>query len=138
MNVDSAIALIDNLLYLPGWGFEAADHTNRFEGSVKVKITYPARNSNRDQAPDGYPETITTYAEFPMVVANCDDMWLYRKVANAVVEIETHEMREFLRVKPTFWAPFHPHRIDGMKRWNATEDSGPADDIFPDLRFGIA
>jgi hypothetical protein len=138
MNVDSAIALVGALIYKPDWIFEAVDHTNRFEGSVKVKITYPARNSNRDQAAAGYPEVITTYAEFPMIVANCDDQSLYRKIANAITEIEIHEMREFLRVNPTYWAPFHPHRIDGMKRWKETESTCPADDIFPDLRFGIA
>jgi hypothetical protein len=137
VNITSAITLIENLVYKPGWGFEAFDHTNRFEGSIRVKITYPALNSNRDQACDGYPTAISTYAEFPMVVANCDDSGLYRQVANAIVKIEEHEMREFLRVQPTYWAPFHPHRIDGMKRWNST-DSVSADQVTPDLQFGIA
>lgn len=137
MNVDSAIQLVGQLIYKPEWAFEASDHTNRFEGSIKVKITYPALNSNRDQAADGYPQMISTYAEFPMVVANCDDTSLYRQIANAIVKIEEHEMREFLRVLPNYWAPFHPHRIDGMKRWNAT-DGTAADQVVPDLQFGIA
>lgn len=137
MNVDSAILLVANLVYKPDWLFEATDHTNRFEGSIKVKITYPALNSNRDQASVCYPEQITTYAEFPMVVANCDDSSLYRQIANAIVKIEEHEMREFLRVQPTYWAPFHPHRIDGMKRWNTT-DHIAADQVTPDLQFGVA
>lgn len=137
MNIKSAIALVNQLVYKPEWAFEAVDHSNRFEGSIKVKITYPALNSNRDQACDGYPQMITTYAEFPMVVANCDDSSLYRQIANAIVKIEEHEMREFLRVLPTYWAPFHPHRIDGMKRWNTT-DHVAADQVTPDLQFGIA
>ena len=73
MNVTSAIALVGQLIYRPDWLFDATDHTNRFEGAIKIRVTYPALNTNRDQAPAAYPETITTYAEFPMVVANCDD-----------------------------------------------------------------
>jgi hypothetical protein len=138
VNITSAIALIGGIIYRPDWLFEAVDHSNRFEGSIRVKITYPALNTNRDQAADGYPQEITTYAEFPLIVANCDDISLYRKIANAIIEIETHEMREYLRVSPTMWAPFHPHRIDGMKRWNATDSDTPSDDVFADLRFGIA
>jgi hypothetical protein len=138
MNIESAIILIDQLIYKPGWKFEATDHTNRFEGSVKVRITYPAPNTNRDNAKNGYCEQIVTYAEFPMIVQTIDDVCLYRKIANAIIEIETHEMREALRILPTYWAPFHPHQIDGMKRWDRTESFDPSEDIFPDLRFGIA
>jgi hypothetical protein len=137
MNVDSAIQLVRQLIYKPEWEFEAIDHTNRFEGSIKVKISYPAVNTNRDKAQEGYPEVIRTYAEFPMVVENCDDSSLYRQIANAIDKIDEHEMREALRILPTYWAPFHPHRIDGMKRWNST-DSVAADQVVPDLQFGIA
>lgn len=128
MNVSSAIRLVNELVYKPGWSFTAEDHTNRFEGSIKVRIDYPALNSNRERAEHGYDEEIKTYASFAMIVLDCDDVSLYRKVIERVIEIEIHEAREFLRVEPTFWAPFHPHRIDGMKRWGAVES---------DLQFGV-
>lgn len=128
MNVESAVQLINQLVYKPGWKISATDHTNRFEGAVQVRIDYPAHASEREEAPN-YAREIQTYAEFPMIVVDCNDASLYRRVINAIVEIETHEAREFLRVVPTMWAPFHPHRIDGMRRWG--DESG-------DLRFGLA
>jgi hypothetical protein len=136
MHVDSAIALINTLIYKPGWTFEAEDHTNRFEGSIKVKITYPAKDSVIANAPD-YTKDIPggARAAFPLVVRDCDDVDLYYQIAKVIMEIEAHEMREFLRVNPTKWAPFHPHQIDGMKRWaNITEDAAS---FKADLDFGI-
>lgn len=134
MDITSAIDLISSLCYKPGWTFQAEDHTNRFEGSVKVTIHYPAQNSNRDQAAAGYPEEITTYATFALVVADCDLESLVFQVLQAIVKIETHEAREFLRVSPTMWAPFHPHRVDGMKRWSART----GEPMVSDLQFGVA
>lgn len=128
MNVDSAIQLVNSIIYRPGWKFTATDHTNRFEGTIAVRIDYPARNSNRDQAAQGYPEEIQTYAEFPMIVLDCDDIAIYRRLVQKISDIETHEIREFFRVQPTMWAPFHPHRIDGMRRWGNVEE---------DLKFGL-
>lgn len=130
----SAVELINNLLYKPGWTFTATEHDRRFEGTITVRVDYPARNSNRDQAADGYPEVINTYATFPMVVQDCTDEDLYYKVLKIIEKIEMHEAREFLRVNPTHWAPFHPHRVDGMRRW--AERTGSTMDA--DLQFGIA
>ena len=131
MRVESAVELVNHLIYKPGWNITAKDHRNRFEGAIQVRIEYPARNSNREKAAKGYPEEIPggTYAEFPVIVEDCDDTGLYRKIINKIIDIEAHEAREFLRVEPTCWAPFHPHRIDGMKRWG---------DVEGDLKFGIA
>jgi hypothetical protein len=141
MEVSSAIDLVNTLVFIPEWKFTATDHTNRFEGTVQVRIDYPARASERNEAPD-YPRQIMTYAVFPIVVSECDDAAVYRKVLRAIVEIQEHEAREFLRVMPTMWAPFHPHRVDGMKRWAAMGGCKEFDDlgdaIRRDLQFGIA
>jgi hypothetical protein len=142
MEIPTAIKLVDQLVYKPGWTFTAEDHSNRFEGTIKVRVDYPALNSNRDQAADGYPEEITTYASFPILVGDCaDDLRLYRRLLAAIIEIEAHEAREFLRVPGTFWAPFHPHRLDGMHNWHAMA-SAPDTDVMQglagDLQFGIA
>jgi hypothetical protein len=64
------------------------------------------------------------------MLADCrEDTDLYRKLAYAILEIEEHEMREYFRISPTFWAPFHPHQYDGMKRWGKYHE---------DLKFGLA
>ena len=135
MDVRSAVDLINNsLVYKPDWTFVATDHTSRFENTIVVRVTYPARNSNRDRAADGYLEEIETYASFPLVVRDCSDEDLVFQVLEAIGKIELHEAREFLRLKPTMWAPFHPHRVDGMRRWS--EKTG--EPMAQDLQFGIA
>lgn len=128
MQVDTALRLIDNIVYRPGWKISATDHTDRFEGSIIVRIEYPAQNTNRDQAPE-YPEPIMTRFECPLVISDCDDIDLYRCIIEKILLIEAHECREYFRVGNTNWAPFHPHRVDGMRRWGKPED---------DLHFGLA
>lgn len=141
MEINSAVELINSLVYKPGWRITATDHSNRFEGTVTVRFDYPARNSNRSEATgenadNPYPNEIPggTYATFPLIVEDCDDACLYERILEMIVCIEEHEAREFLRVQPTGWAPFHPHRVDGMRRWAAYKGTSVTDD----LKFGIA
>jgi hypothetical protein len=122
-----AVNLVNAIIYKPGWTFTAEEHTNRFEGAIKVRIDYPARNTNQDQAPE-YPEEIKTYASFPLVVADCDHYSLLRRVLEVIFDIEMHEAREYFRTSPDMDAPFHPHTIAGMKRFGTMVD---------DLKFGI-
>lgn len=136
MEVKSAVRLINELVYRPGWTIEAEDYTKRFEGSVMVKFTFPAYHTERDLAEQGYPSyTDESWAKVPIMVGDCpDDAELYGRVLDCIRKIELHEAREFLRVKPTYWAPFHPHRVDGMRRW--AKRSG--EDIGEDYRYGVA
>ncbi len=121
--------LVNLIIYRPGWTIAATDHQNRYEGAIKVRIDYPAQSTDREEARGGYTHEITTYATFPIIVADCpDETALYRRVIDAILKIEAHEAREYFRVQPTYWAPFHPHRIDGMRRWGDAES---------DLVFGI-
>lgn len=139
MKVDSALELVNSLVFFPGWEVSAEDHTRRFEGSIKVRIDYPSHETAREQAKEGYPEPIFTYATFPVIVETCvDGMMLYRKILNAILKIYAHEAREALRVKPTLWAPFHPHQIDGMKNWRNTEVMCDDGIMLEDMQFGIA
>ena len=137
MDVNSAIALIGAVIYRPGWTIEAKDHTNRFEGSICVKITYPAQETGREMALQGYPENNRPYAEFPLVVRDLDQLGLYAELLDAILEIESHEAREYLRIHPTGWAPFHPHQIDGMMRWGKSRNHF-ARALRNDLQFGIS
>lgn len=129
MNVATAQQLIAAAIYKPGWRIWAEDHSNRFEDCICLNFEYPARSANREEAPD-YPTEIMAKARFPMMVGDvADAIELYRQVLLVIINIEAHEAREFLRLGPTMWAPFHPHRKDGMKRWG---------DVEGDLKFGIS
>lgn len=130
MNTDSALGLINQIIYRPGWVITAEDFTHRFEGTITVKIEYPSQSTDRVEAAGGYATPIVAHATFSLVVGDLnDDTALYRSVLTKILAIEAHEAREFFRVEPTSWAPFHPHRIDGMKRWGQPDT---------DLTFGIA
>lgn len=131
MECSTAIELINILVYLPAWKFTATDNTKRFEGCVKVRIDYPAQMSERAEAPLGYPTAMMTYAEFKIMACECpDETTLYRRLFDdCIMRIHRHEGREFLRVTPTFWAPFHPHKAEGMRRYG---------DPNGDLNFGVA
>jgi hypothetical protein len=129
MKVDTAVDLINGLTYLPGWKITARDDTNRFEGSVNVRIAYPAVDTDRENAKVGYEKKIETYAEFRFIVLHCPDQnAVIRKVLDKIMVINLHETREALRVLPSLDAPFHPHSIDGMEAWG---------DVEGDLLFGV-
>jgi hypothetical protein len=136
MNVASAIQLIEHVIYKPGWNITATDHTSRFEESILVKIEYPAQETSREMALQGYPENNRPYASFPIIVRDLDDTQLYRELLRCFMCIEEHEAREYLRIQPTGWAPFHPHAIDGMKRFKSTSADACCS-VMEDLQFGI-
>ena len=139
MDVQSAIKLIGQIKIMPFWDLEAEDHTHRFEGAICLKVTYPSYETSREMFALGYPEANRPYAKFPIIVRDLDDIGLYRAITAILVEIYEHEVREFLRISPTGWAPFHPHQIDGMRRWEsgtiAWKDSIQ---LRGDLQFGLS
>lgn len=139
MEVRTAIELVNNLRIMPFWDLTATDHTNRFEGAICLKVEYPSYETSREMYREGYPEQNRPYASFPIVVRDLDDIGLYRAIVAIIGEIQEHETREFLRVNPTGWAPFHPHQIDGMRRWEKGSDEWrDTIQLRGDLHFGLS
>lgn len=132
MKIHEAITAIDGICYKPGWKLTAHDHTRRFEDTVLVRVDYHAFNTNQDQARQGFPEEIDTYATFPVMIrAGWTEDDLYKAIIDGLIEIETHETREFFRIPAEDWrAPFHPHRQEGIDYWHR-------DNPMADLRFGL-
>lgn len=143
MRIETAMRLLGEVIYKPGWTFEVTDHTKRFEGTVSVKITYPAMDSGEDFAPEyTTPVEGGARAAFPIVVgdlADHDTETLYTRLVKAIMEIEEHEAREFLRVWPSKIAPLHPHSIDGMRAWHRQQHrrDGAFADLRSDMGFGV-
>lgn len=138
MKVESAIELINQLVFWPGWKLTATDHRNRFEGAILVRVDYRAVETGATNARGGYEKEIDTYATFPVIAEVYDDvLHLYRVILDKLMEIQLHEAREAFRVLPTMWAPFHAHRIDGMKAWQTTTGVACEPDLMSDLQFGI-
>lgn len=131
MEVSTALTVInEQLVYAPGWTIHAESFTNRFERGIRVGVDYPACATEREEARDGYPRLIQTGGQFP-VNLTCDSIetLMRQLLVDVIFPIHHHEAREMLRLKPTFWAPFHPHRVEGMARWG---------DPQGDLMFGLA
>lgn len=130
MDVASACQMInESLVFMPGWSWRAEDFTTRHEGTVCLYVEYPGRETARSEAPYGYPEHNRPRAAMLLQVGNLSDqIALFRAVIEKFIAFWTHEARECFRVKPTFWAPFHPHKIDGMERWG---------DMTNDLYYGF-
>lgn len=118
MNTDTAISLVEGLIFKPGWLLEAHDFSDRFEDTVCVTLSCDTYRFNRADAAEGYQFQMRPQAKFLIMVGHMsDDCDLYRALIEKIIDFETHEIREALRVKNTLWAPFHPHKVDGMLRW---------------------
>jgi hypothetical protein len=139
MEIRTAIELIGEMVYFPGWEFAATDHSRRFEGSIAVKVTYPSVETNRVEAYAGYSVVNKPYATFPIMVHGMRAEDLYYALSIVLMKINEHEMREALRIKPSYWAPFHPHHIDGIRRWNKSRKHSKQWELqLNDLQFGLA
>lgn len=139
MDVQTGIDLIDQISYKPGWEFEASDYTAKFEGTIKVRITYPAYDSAREYSDPENLKQIRTYGEFALMVGDIiEPNQLYRRVLDALTKIELHEMREFLRTKGGMFAPFHPHTVRGMRNWHEYVAPDLLADLAVDYQFGVA
>lgn len=140
MDIQTAIDLISQITYKPGWIITSRDNSKRFESSICVDITYPATNSDRSEAPD-YSTPILpngARASFAVMVNKLDNVALYAAICQFIMTIEEHEMREFFRINPTYWAPFHPHKTDGMARWAAMHDIPVHIQTYKDMTFGLS
>jgi len=138
MEVETALKLVnEGVIFLPNWEVIAEDHTDRFGDAICVKFNITdARRSEREFAP-GYTEVVPNgaRARFPIYVGDIHEPTeLLGRVLDAALDNFAHEAREFLRLQPTGWAPFHPHRDDGIRRW--AERTGR--DPMRDYLFGIA
>lgn len=137
MRVETALVLInESLVFLPNWTIEATDHRKRYEDAICLRLTIKdAPFSEREEAPK-YLRHVPNgvHSEFPIHVGDCNDIdELAGRVLDAILDTFAHEAREFLRIKPTMWAPFHPHKRDGIDRWTARTGRHPDQDF----KYGI-
>ncbi|MFF1676096.1 hypothetical protein ACFVYG_08695 [Streptomyces sp. NPDC058256] len=121
MEAQQVVDLINEVSFRPGWEFDASVLA---DGApyVIVKAFVETVNSDRDNALNGYPEEIVLG---PEAIINADHYMgqgdLYAGMFQWLIELETHECREFFRVGKDKQAPFHPHRADGQRAWDALQ-----------------
>lgn len=141
MEVTTAVELLNQIEFNRNgheWRIRA-EAFDRFEDAIILTIDYPIIDSSRHNydvpiggpQPDGSIKESFYVSTRWVILAGCctDELGLYREFLDKVAIIDSHEAREALRVKPTKWAPFHPHRTGGMERWG---------DMQGDIQFGLA
>lgn len=143
MQVQSAIDYVngESFVYKPGWTFFAQSYEYRLQGAILLTITFDALSTDRDDAKNGYnvmlEPLVTTFVVHVLPCKSDDDLLF--EILTKIIDLETHEAREFLRKRPTYSAPFHPHRHESMTRWaeknNLRTPDGQAD-ISHDLNYG--
>lgn len=143
MEIETAITLIERMVYRPGWRFVPIDHTKRVEGCILLEIHYGEVNTDRDKAKAGFPEYLdNVIATEPILVGECEtDQQLYFLVLMQCIEIEIHEARELLRMSDTHHAPFHPHKPGAMRRFREHGqwyEAAGLRELERDIKFGRA
>lgn len=126
MEISEAVDIINGMVYRPGYTIRAVDSTRRYERSVNVLITAETRDSGTVDHPDmwreNYPAHVIAPAAFNILIpANAEKRDLFKLIGLAIIEFETHEMREFLRDPDTGIAPLHPHTQAGINFWGTPE-----------------
>lgn len=143
MQVQSALDYVngESFVYKPGWTFFAQSYEYRMQGAVLLTITFDALSTDRDDARNGYKvilEPLVTNFVIHVIDCKSDDDLLFQ-ILTKIIDLETHEAREFLRKRPTYSAPFHPHRHDSMIKWaekNKITDKNGDPDISHDMNYG--
>lgn len=130
MNPDKAIELINNdISYKPNFRFQAARHTN-FHDAVFLHITYAVPNSDPEYAPE-YFDIGDARRSFTLFVTGLDEDGLYELILQCLLQIETHECREFFGIGGNqYIKPFHPHTPDGITNWRNLRPMHIIADVF--------
>jgi hypothetical protein len=118
-------------VYKPEYDFFAFDYSYRLQGAIGLTISMNAPSTDREDARRGFKKILEPlHTTFVIVVKNCksDDDFLY-EIMKVIIELETHEAREFLRKTGTYSAPFHPHRMDSMERYARYSGRNVNDDV---------
>lgn len=130
MKTETAITLINQLSYKPGYRFEAHDYCHRFEDTICLTIHCPTWSTDRKDAQKEYQGAeLDLRTKFLIQVGEFTSQEeLFRAVLDQIIKLETHEAREFLRVGDTKWAPFHPHKAEGQRLFG---------DVAGDMAYGL-
>ena len=109
MEVSDAVDLVARLQRKPGYRLTALNFTHRIQDAIKLIIT------ENTVASEDHEHRIVNSVAFVIEVGHLESIGLVREVLDRVIQHQTHEWREFLRLDDQ--APLHPHTHDGIARW---------------------
>lgn len=116
MEFDRADRLIKGISYKPGWTLQLREWG---AGLSELSVVFPSLETDRRRAPD-YAEKIVMAPSTLIYLGDiASEEDLYARVFQFILQVETHEAREFFGVDgDRFYKPLHPHTPAGEKRWS--------------------
>jgi hypothetical protein len=139
MDAKTAIETInDDIVYKPGWMITAEPYTQATPRIV-VHFEFNTWNSNREYFQEGTTRLREARIRVAHTLAVSDLKTtedLMFELLMLILDTETHEAREFLRLKSAeFNAPFHPHRLMEMHGFGERTGAG-LQSFIHDLHYG--
>lgn len=127
------IELVNSLHYKPGWSFTVTGDpwdmsSPLFDvpiiptATVYLLITGTVQNSDKMFAPHYRQSANLRTNVICNVLQFRNETEALRHILNALIDLEIHETREFLKVGETFKAPFHPHTPEGNANYSGESD----------------
>lgn len=139
MDAKTAVDLINNgITYKPEWTIRAEDYTKRFENGIRLEVLFNIHDTSPACAEQGWPESckFLNVVHFNLMVGKLKTpLELYRVLLGILLEIETHEAREFLKLTADNESPFHPHTDEGIRNWYCLDGTLPSY-YLSDLTYG--
>lgn len=116
-----AVALLSKMQYKPGSRLYFYNDGNHH---VWMEMEFQGYNSTPDPLTGRCDHSMGTFFAPPisLSVRGLDAEQVLAAALNAIVQVETHEAREFWRFKNGGGAPFHPHNMEGERNWNRTRN----------------
>lgn len=120
MRLKTAVDLIEEITYKPGWKLYTRPTPD--EKALVLTVYYTCQNSDSEFAPR-YDRGAINELDFDFELTDISTTQdLLRKVLNCLIECERHEAEEFFKVGPWYDAPFHPHTSAGKLLLDLTAD----------------
>jgi hypothetical protein len=123
MRAEEAIRHVNDLVFWPEWTILARPVMapwGRDPDEIEITLGTRTVDTDREYAREGYrkPRYIETPVKLDVRDLDPDDV--DRFILECAAKIHEHEDREALRRRSEdFDAPFHPHRVEGMMRWES-------------------
>lgn len=139
MDAQTVTDWIADITYKPNWNFQVES----VDGDVLVmRFGYIVPNSNKNLAPD-YFLTGEVWTYWPLHLSDIRTKNQFQMlVISAIVEVEMHELREFIAFdRETFEKPVHPHSDAGSRNWAGMHTPNPLEQevhILNDALYGLA
>lgn len=133
MNVTDALNIARRVTYKPGFRltFDLDQYGYTFGGGAGIVMRTGFEAPESGQHPNtGYPRKSSAVGQYVIrVYPGMTEQRLLREIFDRLIEVETHETREFFKVNG--FAPFHPHREDGDDRYAGAEIPFPEPQPYP-------